>query len=83
MRLLVVFAHPCAESYGGALYDLACRTLRAAGHELRCHDLYRENFNPVLSTEEWQGYLTRTDQIIAKNPDHVANLQWAEGLLVI
>lgn len=83
MRLLVVFSHPCSESYGGALYDLACRTLRAAGHELRCHDLYRENFNPVLSTEEWQGYLTRTDEIIAKHPDHVANLHWAEGLVVI
>ena len=83
MRLLVIFAHPSSESYGATLYDLACRTLLASGHDLRCHDLYREGFDPVLSTEEWQNYLTRTDTIIAKHPDHVADLQWAEGLVVI
>lgn len=50
---------------------------------MRCHDLYREGFNPVLSTEEWHGYLDKTDQIIARHPDHVADLQWAEGIVVI
>ncbi len=83
MRLLVIFCHPSLESYGAALNDLACRTLRASGHELRCRDLYREGFNPVLSTEEWGNYLSHTDTIIAKHPDHVTDLQWAEGLVVI
>ncbi|MBU2963439.1 NAD(P)H-dependent oxidoreductase [Citreicella sp. C3M06] len=83
MRLLVVFSHPSQESYGAALYETACRTLRAAGHDLRCHDLYREGFNPVLSTDEWHGYLDKTDQIIARHPDHVADLLWAEGIVVI
>jgi putative NADPH-quinone reductase len=83
MRLLVIFAHPSEQSYGAALYETACRTLRAAGHELRCHDLYREGFNPILSTDEWEGYLDRTEVIIAKHPDHVADIQWAEGLVVI
>lgn len=83
MRLLIVFSHPSLESYGAALYDLACRTLRAAGHDLRLHDLYREGFDPVLSTEEWDAYLERTEEIIAEHPGHVADLQWAEGLIVI
>ncbi|WP_376870672.1 NAD(P)H-dependent oxidoreductase [Albirhodobacter sp. R86504] len=83
MRLLVVFSHPSLDSYGAAIYETACRTLRAAGHDLRCHDLYREGFNPVLSAEEWSGYLDKTDEIIAKHPDHVADVQWAEGLVVI
>jgi NAD(P)H dehydrogenase (quinone) len=83
MRLLIVFSHPCPESYGAALYETTCRTLRAAGHEVRCHDLYAENFDPVLSTEERRQYLTDTDAIIAKHPDHVANLQWTEGIIVI
>lgn len=30
MRLLVVFSHPSLESYGAALYETACRTLRAS-----------------------------------------------------
>lgn len=83
MRLLVVFCHPSEESYGAALFETACRTLRAAGHELRTTDLYRDGFDPVLSTQEWSHYLTKTDQIIAKHPDQVENLQWAEGLVVI
>ena len=83
MRLLVVFSHPCPESFGAALFETACRTLRAAGHELRCHDLYAEGFNPVLSTEERRQYLTDTAAIIAKHPEHIDNLQWAEGLVVI
>lgn len=83
MRLLVIFCHPSSESFSAALYDLACRTLRVAGHELRCHDLYREGFNPVLSEEEWTHYLTATRTIIDKHPDHVADLLWAEGLVVI
>ena len=83
MRVLVIFSHPSSESYGAALFEMACRTLSAAGHELRVHDLYREQFQPVLTTEEWEKYLTNTDEIIEKHPDHVADLQWAEALVVI
>ena len=83
MRLLVVFCHPSSQSFGAALYELACRTLRAAGHELRAHDLYRENFNPVMSTAEWEGYLSNPQAIIDQHPQHVEDLKWAEGLVII
>lgn len=83
MRLLVIFCHPSAQSYGAALYGAACHALRQGGHELRCHDLYREGFDPVLSTAEWEGYLTHTDAIAARHPDHIADLLWADGLIVI
>ena len=53
MRLLVVFCHPSRESFGAALFDTVCRTLRAAGHDVRVRDLYREEFEPVLSEQEW------------------------------
>ena len=83
MRLLVVFCHPSQDSYGAALFEQSCRTLRAAGHDLRTRNLYAEGFDPVLSTSEWNDYLTDTNKIIAKHPDHVDDLQWAEGLVVI
>ena len=83
MRLLVVFCHPSANSYGAALLKTACRALRAAGHKLRVRDLYREGFNPVLSRGELKDYLPRTERIIARHPDHVADLRWAEGLVFI
>ncbi len=83
MRLLVVFCHPSSESFGAALFETACRTLRAAGHELRVHDLYREGFDPVLNQREWDDYLLRTRTIIDRNPGHIEDLIWSEGLVVI
>ena len=83
MRVLVIFCHPSSQSYGAALYELACRTLRAAGHDLRTHDLYREGFDPVLSTEEWGQYLTHPERNQATQASHIADLQWAEGLVVV
>jgi Flavodoxin-like fold/YcdC-like protein, C-terminal region len=78
MRLLVIFCHPSSLSFGAALYALACRTLRATGHDLRTHDLYREGLNPVLSTEEWAQYPTHPERNQATQEDHIADLRWAE-----
>ena len=83
MRILVVFCHPSDESYGAALFEMACRTLRAAGHDVRERDLYRDGFDPVMSRQEWTDYLTRTGTIVDKHPGHVDDLTWAEGLVVI
>jgi NAD(P)H dehydrogenase (quinone) len=83
MKLLVVFSHPSIESYGAAIYRNAVETLSSKGHEVRCHDLYREKFDPVLSTEEWEDYLTNRERNPAKHTEYIADLQWAEGLVVI
>ncbi len=47
MNVLIVFAHPEAKSFNGALFDTAVKTLREAGHEVATSDLYRMNFNPI------------------------------------
>ena len=46
-------------------------------------DLYRERFDPVLSTEEWHSYLANTARNIAAVRDHVEAMQWAESLVLI
>lgn len=83
MRLLVVFSHPSQDSYGAALRDRALETLRAAGHEIRLRDLYAEGFDPVLSRVEWDRYLSDPQANIAGVRDHVDDLHWCEGLIVI
>lgn len=83
MRTLVVFAHPSTESYGAALLDTACRSLAEAGHELRVIDLYRDGFDPVLGTEQWQLYKTDPKRLIPAVQDHVDALQWAESLVLV
>lgn len=83
MRLLIVFCHPSLDSFGAALFRRVTETLEVAGHDLRIRDLYREEFDPVLSLDEWQDYLSRPEANHARQRDHIADLQWAEGLVVI
>lgn len=47
MNVLIVFAHPERASFNGAMADVACDTLRAAGHTVELSDLYRMRFDPV------------------------------------
>lgn len=83
MRLLVVHCHPDPESYNAALYRTACEALRAAGHELRCIDLYAEGFDPVFTRAEKRTYLSDTARNIAGVESHVQALQWAEGWVAV
>jgi NAD(P)H dehydrogenase (quinone) len=83
MKLLVVFSHPSQDSYGAALCAHALTTLRAAGHDVRLRDLYAEGFDPVLSRAEWDRYLSAPQVNIAAVQDHIDDLQWCEGLVVI
>jgi NAD(P)H dehydrogenase (quinone) len=83
MRLLVIYCHPCADSFNAAIYRTTQQALTAAGHDLRCHDLYAEGFQPVMTAEERQNYLTTTEPLMTRNAGHVADLRWAEGLIVI
>lgn len=83
MRLLVVFCHPSRDSFGAAVLDQATSTLEGCGHDLRIRDLYREGFDPVLTEQDWARYIADPAANIARVQDHVTDLQWAEGLIVI
>jgi NAD(P)H dehydrogenase (quinone) len=56
MRVLVLHAHPVAESFNGGLFREICEKLKKAGHEVDACDLYEEGFNPVLTRQEWLDY---------------------------
>jgi putative NADPH-quinone reductase len=54
MTVLLVTAHPLADSFHGALTTALLTAL--AGREVDHLDLYAEGFNPVLSAAEREGY---------------------------
>ncbi len=83
MRCLVVFCHPSKTSFGAAILETARDALSGAGHDVRVIDLYREGFDPVLSSDEWSNYVSDTGKNIAALNDHVAAMQWAESLVLI
>jgi putative NADPH-quinone reductase len=63
MNALVVYCHPVEGSFCSAMRDAAVRGLQAAGHTVDVIDLTASQFNPVMSTSEWQTYQQGSGQI--------------------
>lgn len=82
MRALVVFCHPRPDSFNAAVRDLVMSKLRAADAEVRLNDLYAREFRPVLTGEEWQGYLDcpKNTQCVAND---VEDMRWCDTLIFV
>lgn len=55
-RALVLFAHPCPESFSASLHRTVVERLTARGWGVDSCDLYAEGFSPVLTEAERRGY---------------------------
>lgn len=82
MRCLVVYCHPCPESFTAAVRDTVLAALTAGGHEVRLRDLHGEGFDPVMSAQERRRY---HDAGINEAPvaGHLADLRWCEALVFV
>jgi putative NADPH-quinone reductase len=81
-RALVVFAHPCAESFSASLHRVVVDRLTARGWEVDDCDLNAEGFNPVLSEAERRGYHD-VGPNIAPVADYVDRLRAAQALVLV
>ncbi len=81
-RALVLFAHPCGESFSKALLETTCETLSTRGWEVDLLDLYAEGFDPVLTEAERRGYHD-TEENTAPVADYVKRLQAADALVFV
>ena len=81
MRIMVLFAHPLADSFNAALHRTVVEALRACGHDVDDCDLYAEGFNPVLDAEERRHYHDETRNRTAV-AGYVERLLAAEGLVL-
>lgn len=82
MKLLVVYCHPCPESFCAAVRDVALSALAKAGHETRLIDLHASGFDPIMGPDERRGYHTARKNE-APVAEHLAQLRWAEGVLFV
>jgi putative NADPH-quinone reductase len=81
MRILVLHAHPVAESYNGSLHRLIVERLTANGHEVDDCDLYAEGFDPRLTRDERLNYHDIGPNIEPVR-DYVERLRGAEALVM-
>lgn len=81
-RALVLFAHPCGESFSRALYDTTCESLTKTGWDVDAIDLYEDGFDPVLSETERRGY-HETETNAAPVSEYVDRLKSADALAMV
>jgi len=82
MKALVVYSHPCAESYNAAVRDTVVGSLKTAGYEVRMIDLYEIGFDPVMSATERREY---HEAGINERPveQHLDDLFWCDTLVFV
>jgi NAD(P)H dehydrogenase (quinone) len=81
-RVLVLYAHPCEESFSAALKNTVVRTLSAQGWDVDLCDLYAEGFDPVMTAAERRGYLEVPANTATVQP-YVDRLRAAEALVFV
>jgi NAD(P)H dehydrogenase (quinone) len=79
MKISVILAHPRPGSFNHAVAETVCKTLSDSGHEVRFHDLYAGQFDPVLPA----GEISRDAILPAPVAQHCTELAAADGIIFI
>jgi len=78
MQIYVVIGHQHKGSFCHAIAREAVEELKTAGHEVIFHDLYEEQFDPILRHEEIDGELR--DPVVRR---HIEEVLSADGYVVV
>jgi putative NADPH-quinone reductase len=79
MSISVILAHPDEGSFNHAISRTVVERLERNGHDVVFHDLYKENFDPLLTGEEIpEG--ARTPESIVRHCEEIAE---ARGIVVV
>ncbi len=54
MKFYIILAHPESKSFNSSIAKEAFNHLLESGHEVRFNNLYKNNFNPLLSRKDFQ-----------------------------
>jgi NAD(P)H dehydrogenase (quinone) len=79
LDILVVLAHPKKGSFNHAIAETATHMLKRKGHRVIFHDLYQENFDPVLPYNE----IHRKAELDQEIEKYCQELKTAKGIIII
>lgn len=79
MKVSVILGHPYKNSFNHAIAETAVNALNTLGHSVMFHDLYQENFNPILTDDELVSDVSQ-DTLVLK---HQMEIKEADGIIVI
>lgn len=78
VKILLLLSHPRPGSFNHALAANALRSLGAVGHQVFFHDLYAEDFHPVLTGNEFSQLFSLDERIQL----YTTELIESEGMVV-
>jgi putative NADPH-quinone reductase len=79
MNILIILGHPDEKSFNHAIAEICRNRLVDNGHSVLFHDLYKEEFNSKLSTNE----IPKNGVIDNSIKMHCADLSNSDGIIVI
>ena len=79
MKVSVILSHPNEASFNHAVANAVLEILDANGHTVFFHDLYKENFDPILNNSE----IPKDAHLPGIIDEHCRQIAEAEGIVII
>jgi NAD(P)H dehydrogenase (quinone) len=79
VKISVILAHPASRSFNHAIADEVVSTLRDSGHIVVFHDLYAEQFDPLLPHTE----ISRDASLPPFIETHCREIAAADGIVIV
>lgn len=79
MKISIILAHPHSGSFNHAIADTVGDTLRKCGHAVTVHDLYVEQFDPLLPHDE----IPRDADLPQVIAQHCREIAAVDGIVII
>ncbi len=79
MKISVILAHPDKKSFNHAIAATAVKTLQQNGYDVCFHDLYKEEFDPILPAEE----IAKDAPLSPVIEKHCNEISKANGIIII
>ncbi|MFC1867039.1 NAD(P)H-dependent oxidoreductase [Thermodesulfobacteriota bacterium] len=79
MNIIVILAHPNTQSFNHSIAETAVTRLEKNGHSVIYHDLYAEQFDPLLSLNEIPSEAELPSQI----DKHCDEISSANGIIIV
>jgi putative NADPH-quinone reductase len=79
MTILLILAHPSKKSFNHAVAMTIKKRIQQLGHKVIFHDLYKENFDPILPEQEIPKEGIYTELI----DRHCKELLQSEGIVIV
>ena len=79
MKVLVILGHPNKGSFNHAIANTVVETLLNNGHEVFFHDLYEENFDPIISSQE----IPKGAPLEKSIEKHCTEISNADGIIIV